>query len=428
MLRRLSICLLVPAIALAPLPLNAQEGSAEDLGVMSINLRNVVKPRVGFQGALQGAGTPNQAGIGGFLPLKVNDNSVWFLDALANVNFADRDNYSSIINTTVVGTTISTSSRLGYRWLNSDRSWMYGINAGYDTRPMATGYADTGVPLFGTEKTVFFQQAAINVEAISERWHLNAYGLIPIGEEDQTLNWYYKAGALQTYGIDAGYSIAPSLVASFGGYYQNGDLDDDGNPEVDNIGIRGRLAYEISNGLIAGVNISYDKAFDARVSADLQAQLGRATAKPKQERTGGYSVIKSLSASPNHRTVRVHDATVIDVEELQKFFMELVDAANLLALNAAIEAARAGTAGKGFAASAEEIRTFSVELYNSLKKDMSAREWEELLYDSSSKANVLALNAAIEAARAGTAGKGKGYAVIAEEMRALSARLSDFSF
>ena len=37
---------------------------------------------------------------------------------------------------------------------------MYGINAGYDSRPMATGGTDTGIPTFGTEKTVFFQQVA----------------------------------------------------------------------------------------------------------------------------------------------------------------------------------------------------------------------------------------------------------------------------
>ena len=86
-----------------------QEGSAEDLGVMSISLKDVVKPTFGFQGALQGAGTPNQAGIGGFLPLSVGDNSVWFVDALINVNFADRAEDSSIINTDVAGTTNSTS-------------------------------------------------------------------------------------------------------------------------------------------------------------------------------------------------------------------------------------------------------------------------------------------------------------------------------
>ena len=145
MRRRLSLGLLASAISVAALPAIAQEeGSADDLGVMSISLKDVVKPTLGFQGALQGAGTPNQAGIGGFLPISVGDNSVFFADVLANVNFADYDNDSSIINTKVAGTTISTSSRLGYRWLNGDRSWMYGLNAGYDSRPMATGDADTG--------------------------------------------------------------------------------------------------------------------------------------------------------------------------------------------------------------------------------------------------------------------------------------------
>ena len=107
MLRRLSLALLASAISIASLPAVAQEnGSADELGVMSISLKDFVKPTIGFQGALQGAGTPNQAGIGGFLPLSVGDNSVWFLDVLANANFADYENNSSIINTEVAGTTI----------------------------------------------------------------------------------------------------------------------------------------------------------------------------------------------------------------------------------------------------------------------------------------------------------------------------------
>ena len=89
MLRRLSLGMLASAISIASLPAIAQEGSADDLGVMSISLKDVVKPTIGFQGALQGAGTPNQAGIGGFLPLSVGDNSVFFADVQANVNFAD---------------------------------------------------------------------------------------------------------------------------------------------------------------------------------------------------------------------------------------------------------------------------------------------------------------------------------------------------
>ena len=60
------------AIAIAPLPTKAQDSTAEDLGdVMSISLKDVVKPTIGFQGALQGTGTPNRACIGGFLPLSV---------------------------------------------------------------------------------------------------------------------------------------------------------------------------------------------------------------------------------------------------------------------------------------------------------------------------------------------------------------------
>ena len=104
MLRRLSVGLLASALAIAPLPTKAQDGTAEDLGdVMSVSLADVVKPTIGFQGALQGAGTPNQAGIGGFLPLSVGENSVWYLDALVNAHFGDRDGYSSIINTDVAG-------------------------------------------------------------------------------------------------------------------------------------------------------------------------------------------------------------------------------------------------------------------------------------------------------------------------------------
>ena len=104
------------ALALASMPqvsakpAEVAQGSAEDLGVMSISLKDVVKPRIGFQGQTQAAGTPNEIGIGGFLPLMIGDNSVFFFDALANVNVADFKNYSSIINTTVAGTTVSTSS------------------------------------------------------------------------------------------------------------------------------------------------------------------------------------------------------------------------------------------------------------------------------------------------------------------------------
>ena len=76
MLRRLSLGHLASAISHASLPAIAQvDGSAEDDGVISISLKDVVKPTFGFQAAVQDTGTPNQAGIGGFLPLSIGENS-----------------------------------------------------------------------------------------------------------------------------------------------------------------------------------------------------------------------------------------------------------------------------------------------------------------------------------------------------------------
>ncbi len=68
-------------------------------------LGDAVKLNYGFQGALQGAGTPNEAGIGAFISLSVGSNSVAFVDVLVNANFSDYSGYSSNINTDVSGTT-----------------------------------------------------------------------------------------------------------------------------------------------------------------------------------------------------------------------------------------------------------------------------------------------------------------------------------
>ena len=291
----------LPMPAVSAKPAQVAQGSASDLGVMSIDLKDVVKPQVGVQGQTQAAGTPNEAGIGGFLPLVVGKNSVFFADVLANANFSDINNSSSIINTTVAGITISTSSRLGYRWLNGDRSWMYGINAGYDTRPMSTGPADTGIYIGNTARTVFFQQAAVNAEAVSDKWNFNAYALIPTGDTEQQVNWYYVAGALDTYGLDASYSLTKALKASVGYYYQNGDLN-----TADSSGVLGRLAYSINNGLTIGTNLSYDSAFEARFSADIKWRF-KTNGGPGKEQPKTNAAIDALTSTPRHRDVRVHD-------------------------------------------------------------------------------------------------------------------------
>ena len=296
------------------------QGTAADLGVMSISLKDAIQPNFGFQGALQGAGTPNQAGIGGFLPLAIGDNSVFFLDAQANANFADYNNYSSIINTTVAGTTISTSSRLGYRFLNRDRSWMFGVNAGYDSRPMATGAADTGVNVRNSS-TVFYQQVAAGLEAASNTWSFNAYALVPVGTTNAVLNSVYQGGALDTYGLDVAYSITPDLRASVGCYYQSGDLNN-----ADGSGVQGRLAYNLTNGLTVGANLSYDKAFETRVSADLKYRFGTngyGAPSIRKQQPVVMSIVQALSTTPSNRDVRVHDAFTPDCWICDDFKMVL---------------------------------------------------------------------------------------------------------
>ncbi len=229
---------------------------------------------------------------------------MFFADVLLNANFADRAGDSSIVNTDVAGTTISTSSRLGYRWLNDERSWMFGVNAGYDSRPMNSGNADTGVNVTD-KRDVFFQQVAAGLEAVSESWNFNTYALIPVGTANYRINSNYFAAALDTYGLDVGYSITPNFRASVGYYYQRSDLG-----EADGSGVDGRLAYDISNGLVAGVNLSYDQAFETRVSADLKYRFGAdGYGAPSKKKAWNKPTIKGLSETVKNRNVRVHDKT-----------------------------------------------------------------------------------------------------------------------
>ena len=239
-----------------------------------------------FFGQTQGAGTPNELGIGGMRPLYKSTNGVLFVDGRATISLSDftsshHDSWSSsIINTTVKGGTYATSSRLGYRWFDENRAWVFGLNAGYDTREMATGAADTGVEISDSQ-TVSFQQIALGAEVISNTWQANAYALIPTGNVQQRLNSVYEGGALQTYGLDIGRNLTRTLGGSIGYFYQDGD-------HINGSGARGRLTYGINDRVTAGINVSYDDAFETRLSIDLEFRR-----KPVQR--------------ISNRNVRVHD-------------------------------------------------------------------------------------------------------------------------
>jgi len=167
---------------------------------------------------------------------------------------------------------------------------------------MATGGDDTNVAIINSQ-TVFYQQVAAGLEAVSNTWNFNAYALVPVGDTEQQLNSVYDGGALNTYGLDVGYGITPDLRASVGYYYQNGDLI-----TADGSGVRGRLAYNLTNGLTVGANLSYDQAFDTRVSADIKYRFGtNGYGAPSAKKAWQTPVIQALTETVRNRDVRVHD-------------------------------------------------------------------------------------------------------------------------
>ena len=153
------------------------------------------------------------------------------------------------------------------------------------------------------QRDVFFQQVAAGLEAVSESWNFNAYGLFPVGDTEQVLNDRYRGGALHTYGLDVGYAITPEWDASIGYYYQHGsDLTAD-----DGSGVLAKLAYEINDGLTLAVNVSYDEAFETRVSGNIEYRFGSGNATQLEKKTWQTPVIQALTESVKHRDVRVHD-------------------------------------------------------------------------------------------------------------------------
>ncbi|XXK27220.1 carbamoyl-phosphate synthase [Arenicellales bacterium nBUS_45] len=277
-------------------PIFAQDISVED--TVNFDLRAI--------GQTQGAGVPNAIGAGAFIPLHKTSNAVTYVDIEAKANLDDRSGDSSIINTDVAGTTLSTSTRLGYRRLN-ESGQMYGVYAGYDTRELKAGPVDTNV-VVTDPRTVDFQQAALGAEFVSNQWRFDVYALIPTGDTEQQLNSHYEGGALETYGADVGYQINDKTKVTVGYYHQNGDVG-----EASGSGASAGLNYDITNNLTAGLKVSYDDAFETRVMATINwsfADLFKGDEAQTEATTN--TVMNTLNASPEQRDVRVHDGVMPD--------------------------------------------------------------------------------------------------------------------
>ena len=65
-----------------------------------------------------------------------------------------------------------------------------------------------------------------------------------------------------TVGADIGYNLTPRLKASVGYYYSEGDAG-----AANGNSVRGRLEYNIANGLTSGINIAYDPSYSEGYSS-----------------------------------------------------------------------------------------------------------------------------------------------------------------
>ena len=98
--------------------------------------------------------------------------------------------------------------------------------------------------------------------------------------------------------------ITPEFQISIGYYYQKGDLG-----AADGSGVQGRIAYNMGNGFSIGTNLSYDDAFDGRVSADITYRFATPEAtKAPVKKAWNAPTIKGLTDAVDNRGVRVHDS------------------------------------------------------------------------------------------------------------------------
>jgi hypothetical protein len=221
-------------------------------------------PRVEASGGLvfqsQGGGTPNT--VTGYLLAPLSQGAqgqVLFLDLAANMNLGGALYQGSNVSA-------GASTRLGYRWLSGDQQWMYGFNAGVDTRQAYNNYAF---------------QAGVGAEALSRNVELRVNGYIPFANQSDL----YQSGYTNAYlrnnqlildgwnryvvslggtNLEVGVPLSRWsnnslwLYASY--YYLDGDYVNGSS------GIRGRGELRLGNQLAIGATVSYDSIFDTQAT------------------------------------------------------------------------------------------------------------------------------------------------------------------
>lgn len=298
----------------------APEGGADLAASQKIAVSDVVKFNWGVQGGLQDAGMTNRVGAGLFYPFAANTNSAWFADFRVDLNLGDynypgQDYLSSSINDVQVsGVTLSTSTRLGYRWLGSKASRAYGVDFGFDSRSLKPGEIldDQLNALRGFSQEVFFSQVAASVATVGRRSDASVYALVPIGyygvgsHRVARINDVFAASPLRTIGVDLGYRFLPSVRLGGGIYHQANQYEEPRYPyAVNGFGGRASLSYFTQGPSELYVATSVDGNFQLRYSAGFVLRLGAPSLDEKRYQ-GLKAPLSWLSSSPANRYVRVN--------------------------------------------------------------------------------------------------------------------------
>ena len=329
-LRPFAIGLLISCMTIPQLPSRArQDGTEEDLGdTMTLNFKNVVKFNWGLQGSMQDEGATNMLGAGFFYPFNTTRSQTWFIDSRADLNLGDynispshygiEQKYeylsSSINDIQVQGTSVSTSTRIGYRWIDRKLSRGFGIAAGYDSRPLVGGYPmddhvkEEQASRAGGPKTRFFQQVALSAVTVSEKLKISAYGLFPIGKYGigsknvPTIYGQWGASPLMTTGIDIEHETWPKVKLLTGIYYQSNQADPPLYVDpVAGFGIKAKVTKDLSDNHSIYLKASGDINFNARLSGGFIVRFRKTNQRLKGSRLANF-----LNSSPDYRYVRIN--------------------------------------------------------------------------------------------------------------------------